>query len=908
MQVAQRDKSQRRRIQKTVFTPTRRMDAPQTKTVTYRLDEEKALKKKLQSASRLQDDIYVTDKRNTLIISNLTTGAYELLKNRFFEYYGNTEDYTATLANKISKGKTTDANPVVEESLSIKSKAGGRQLFRINFFNTTNKIGINGYRYRLCIEKDLGKITSILKDGDLIDKLNERIKEACASALNQIDDAGADDQFSLQNASRPDIQPSEDRQKILQLPQGPVVLNTDRLAEEDRAAEVDESDLICICCQEDTAGTPSIVCSDCNRWFHEQCIDGPTENPTDFICQTCKLMDHSHGILDASNTSIAEITQHNQLAITDLPDENPGHTIPMTSQVPQARHQDGRDPLGSISMNNSPVKQPTDAVTDVDATEKNPDTAPQPELTLSSTLKSTYPDPATQSQFKVNPQKSAVADPVLHQTPSSTSRGTDLPPSKPMQPQGRLPKKKTTKTASEEQLAECRARIQMLESENKDYSNTIRLMQQRVKIDTETVIGHIPETPQDETNLRLPSIQQVIDTQNSILQKLQANEVNMQHYFENQTLRMQIQSLEIQKEFMHTFYSSATGRMQPQQMCSTNYPTQYIAPQQVPANPPPLHHLNLPMPQPFMPGQPIIVNPQPDPAYNLGRQTHVPLVHHGQLQQNPMVNPGLRQQQQLMAHHGPPPAPTYMGQIHPQQFAMVNPGHQQVVTQPLLPLMRHPQMIPIPISGQQPLQNSYGLGNMQPQQNPTGHIPHLLPPQMEQPYRAAPTQVIQQQAAHTRMNDTQPQTKHKPHRGDDSLEPAFATANGHTLEPTQTNEKLGKEAETHDAVHIDITSPSREEQYKQRSTENNADDDSSPWVRPEEDTNYEVTTHEEQSTDGRNDIQISQATVKDKNFHTRTTCEDDIIILSQDNTTPFLGKGRASERRDNPRDPAEVLA
>jgi hypothetical protein len=74
---------------------------------------------------------------------------------------------------------------IIEESLSIKHKNGGtnRQLYRINMFNTTSRIDVNGYLLQEFIQEDLHIICQCLKQYADYKGLNNKIREICQLSL-----------------------------------------------------------------------------------------------------------------------------------------------------------------------------------------------------------------------------------------------------------------------------------------------------------------------------------------------------------------------------------------------------------------------------------------------------------------------------------------------------------------------------------------------------------------------------------------------------------------------------------------------------------------------------------------------------------------------------------------------------
>ncbi|KAH3840036.1 hypothetical protein DPMN_113478 [Dreissena polymorpha] len=175
-------RSQRGRIPNDIYTPDSKQDT--TRNVSYKLNGKTALQKKALGTSKSQKPINVQDKSGTFIIENLSSAAYKLLKRETYDYYNKSDTNTIQEINSATtiKGLKTKVN--VEQALSVKRKSGGRQLYRINFFNTNNKIDVNGYKYKLFVDEDFPKIREVLRDTALIDQLNQHIYKACISVEN----------------------------------------------------------------------------------------------------------------------------------------------------------------------------------------------------------------------------------------------------------------------------------------------------------------------------------------------------------------------------------------------------------------------------------------------------------------------------------------------------------------------------------------------------------------------------------------------------------------------------------------------------------------------------------------------------------------------------------------------------
>lgn len=149
----------------------------------YTLNEKSVILKKIKATERDQD-VDIQLKGGTLVLT-FAPGAFELYKHAIYEYYSNSATKTY---EKIAKSSNPIKKAIVEESLSMKHKQGvdQRQLYRINIFNTTSVINVNGRHFQNFICDDLPNIINLVNLNE-VRCLNEKIKDFCTSILeNQI--------------------------------------------------------------------------------------------------------------------------------------------------------------------------------------------------------------------------------------------------------------------------------------------------------------------------------------------------------------------------------------------------------------------------------------------------------------------------------------------------------------------------------------------------------------------------------------------------------------------------------------------------------------------------------------------------------------------------------------------------
>ena len=190
-------RSTRCRKPPTIYTPSSTRTYTNTN-MAYKLNAKKALHTKIEAADR-QTPCSIEMKSSTLVIT-CTAGVYEILKKSIYEYYDQSPDKCYKRHTKTSKTKAQNIEQqhmIVEESLSVKNKSGNmlnRQLYRINMFNTTSRIDVNGYMLNAFITNDLKKICAPLTTDKSYVYLNDKIRSICRSTIGSIeitDNAGA---------------------------------------------------------------------------------------------------------------------------------------------------------------------------------------------------------------------------------------------------------------------------------------------------------------------------------------------------------------------------------------------------------------------------------------------------------------------------------------------------------------------------------------------------------------------------------------------------------------------------------------------------------------------------------------------------------------------------------------------
>ena len=120
-----------------------------------------------------------------------SAAAYEILKKAIYEHYNNSLDKSIVVHTKRSKLDNRDISiePVItEESISVRNRQGrsNKQLNRINLFNTTSRIDVNGYKLDEFIQNHLETICDKIKGVINYKILNRKIGEICKRSLTNV--------------------------------------------------------------------------------------------------------------------------------------------------------------------------------------------------------------------------------------------------------------------------------------------------------------------------------------------------------------------------------------------------------------------------------------------------------------------------------------------------------------------------------------------------------------------------------------------------------------------------------------------------------------------------------------------------------------------------------------------------
>lgn len=179
-------RSRRTRRPAQVFTPSRTQLCVENKsenihTKSYALNKKKALKKKIEASDREFSVVAIVKKGNLVI--ECDAGLFEVFKIELYRYFN---DPSCTKVHSITK--TIDEEGLtVEENISVKLANQKRQLYKINLYNTTSRILVNGSQFLEFVKVDLPKVLETLDQNPLLKEINESIRSACLAGLSQLE-------------------------------------------------------------------------------------------------------------------------------------------------------------------------------------------------------------------------------------------------------------------------------------------------------------------------------------------------------------------------------------------------------------------------------------------------------------------------------------------------------------------------------------------------------------------------------------------------------------------------------------------------------------------------------------------------------------------------------------------------
>ncbi|VDI45252.1 Hypothetical predicted protein [Mytilus galloprovincialis] len=542
-------KPARRVTPREVYTPSK-----SEMNMNYRLNERKALFKKVEATKR-HFNVEIQLKRGTLVMT-YSPAAYEIYKQAIYEYYDNstTKSYTRTDKTSATDSKAL-RKAIVEESLSVKCKNSGdrRQQYRINMFNTTSKMDINGRSYQAFIEHDLPQIIKTIKmDG--VDEINSKIMELCESVIENIDTCRTKVEIRSNNetpnmTTSPNKKTKKESRKEINTPQttdGCAVAIYDKSS--NNIINTNTSHILCPICEKNVVDGDSIECSTCNMWIHKECsylsnkqfLKQTSNENMVYKCVLCDNLD-----LDC---------KENSMFIPEMDMDREGTYTPLDLSIDNYE-EDTNIETNHVSSDNIQEQDDEDhaCVNDLKTTHEHL-------KDISILNDETFAKSTIIETPKANSKKSdeTIVKTVLVQhipTVQEPRIVGDLQQSPNAQTSQKVRAKKAKKkdtNQQDEQIAAFKARIIILEEQNKDFSNTINILHKKRCISTAEERTNLIHPHNDEQmhsmNYRMQKLEDTVSNKLNVMDiemqhRLHVNELNMKHLIEISELKTKIITL-----------------------------------------------------------------------------------------------------------------------------------------------------------------------------------------------------------------------------------------------------------------------------------------------------------------------------------------------------------------------------
>ncbi|KAH3739496.1 hypothetical protein DPMN_046148 [Dreissena polymorpha] len=127
----------------------------------YEVKPEKLLQQKIDSSFRTQ---YISmEMKGGMIVFTFTAAAIELFKTSLYKYYDAHQSLVLKEVEHRVKTKKAKFEVTVDVSISVKYKDSAQQLYRINIYQTTSRIGVNGKNEMKFLHEDLPVICEAFK-------------------------------------------------------------------------------------------------------------------------------------------------------------------------------------------------------------------------------------------------------------------------------------------------------------------------------------------------------------------------------------------------------------------------------------------------------------------------------------------------------------------------------------------------------------------------------------------------------------------------------------------------------------------------------------------------------------------------------------------------------------------------
>lgn len=511
----------------------------------------------------------------------MSAAAYELFKSSSYKYFEESSEKSFKLFQKTSKPKDMpNKTIVVEESLSIKPMDGSRQLYRMNFYNTTSRIEVNGWRYQIFMEDDLPLIMECFNREPNLRTINHAISKWCESTLANLK-AQPNNKAKKKTSSVTMAQGTINQNpKQYMLPRSTpmaiaaddddYILNISSETHDRDGSDSTPPDInVCLICRRDTE-EEMLECTLCGGWIHTECEDhrnAPLASP-DYICPLCNSLKDPP---DTANFTPIDTTstQDDDPTYTNIPIQSTLQDEPQLTRDSQTNtlDTDGDEDatlLKTLYKNKWPTPTQDDNPThvnilagstlqeEIQLTRVNQinimDTEGDEDVTL---LKTGYPS------NKRQPQSAYSADTMETDKPTATT--DDLTKAK-----CKKPKKKDEISQLEKQLAENRAYISTMESTNRDYQRTVHILSEKLNIPTplqqgsQTSFVNQESIPQNTNldnlslHLQLQQLKSHVDSRLDHMQKelhhqAEIQDLKMKHLQEVSELKLQLSTMKLQQ-------------------------------------------------------------------------------------------------------------------------------------------------------------------------------------------------------------------------------------------------------------------------------------------------------------------------------------------------------------------------
>ncbi|VDI35720.1 Hypothetical predicted protein [Mytilus galloprovincialis] len=401
----------------------------------FSINKTRALDKKLEACNRAMD-IKIEQKHQNYILE-LSAAAYEVLKGKIDIYFEQHSTYKL-----LPKHQHDNQGLCIRTSHSVRNRSNLKQLYRINLFHTTSKVEVNGQGIELFLTH-IEDIKERMKSRGNYKTYNKQIEEQ----INIIKRNEADKEIKcIQNTDK----------KLLSNWNRAIEWSEDEPTPSQDTSAVNMSTIhnYCAICNQTAQPETSIDCIACSQLFHYTCenIDPVRISQTEeeqYSCRSCSIMD-----MDVVNISMRS---NNPIIDTE-------ETIPKVLLEEQGSTEDYSE-IGHI-VKNMPDNTSKDSPTRTQITKEETGNSNTEVLDMLETNKT--------ASYKQHNQ-------MVQNSRNEQKENVDEPKNIKAKPKWQYKCKNINETTQqlEDQLAQCRARLVIMEDTNRDYRNTINLLRKQ---------------------------------------------------------------------------------------------------------------------------------------------------------------------------------------------------------------------------------------------------------------------------------------------------------------------------------------------------------------------------------------------------------------------------------------------